>query len=122
MAGSLTIPTRNKLLDSLKLKTIKLHSADPTDTGANAGKVGLIAGTETNFTAPAAANGAIQTTNIEITVGLGSNSSVTVSHYSLWDDDATTPVLLATGALSASQTYSADGKYIVNSLTVDLNK
>lgn len=117
MAGTLNVATRNKLLNSLGLKTIKLHSADPTE----AGTVGVIAGAQKDFTPPAAAAGAIQTTgsiDIDVTVPSG---TITVSHYSLWDG-ASTPVCLATGALSAAQSYTATGKYIVNTLTVDLNK
>lgn len=122
MAGTLTVPTRNKLLDGLKLKTIKLHSADPTD-----GTTGVIAGASKDFTVAAAAGGSIASNvaggiQIDVTVVSG---TVVVSHYSLWDDgvaNAGTPVLLATGALSASQNYTATGKYIVNTLTVDLNK
>lgn len=119
MAGTLTVATRNKLLDSLGLKTIKLHSADPTDSGT----VGEIAGASGDLTGKmnAAANGAIQSNgSIEIDVTVP-GTPITVSHYSLWDG-AATPVLVATGALSSSQVYSTTGKYIVNTLTVDLNK
>ncbi len=119
MAGTLTVATRNKLLNSLGLKTIKLHSADPTDSGTT----GAIPGAVADLTGKvnAAANGAIQTSGsveIDITV---SGSPVTVSHYSLWDNSST-PVIIATGALSSSQTYNTTGKYIVNTLTIDLNK
>lgn len=117
MAGTLTVATRNKLLTSIGLKTIKLHSADPTE----AGTAGIVTGAQADFTTSAAAGGAIASTgaiDIDVTVASG---SITVSHYSLWDN-ASTPVCVATGALSAAQVYTATGKYIVNTLTVDLNK
>lgn len=115
MAGTLTSATRNKLLDSVGFKTIKLHSQDPTE----AGTAGVIAGAQKDFTVGASANGVISSTapvEIDVTV---SSDPVTVSHYSLWDANGT---VVATGALSASQAYTASGKYIVNTLTVDLNK
>lgn len=115
MAGQLTEATRNKLLTSLNLKTIKLHSAEPGD-----GTLGVIAGASKDFTPGTATGGAIAANNVEIDVTVAA-TPITVSHYSLWDD-AATPVLLATGSLSATQNYTATGKYIVNTLTVDLNK
>lgn len=117
MAGTLTVSTCNKLLDSLGLKTIKLHSQDPTYTGT----VGVIVGAQKDFLAPNAVNGAIQTAgSIEIDVVVA-GGSVSVTHYSLWDD-ATVPACIATGQLADAQSYSATGKYIVNTLTVDINK
>ncbi|AZV02264.1 hypothetical protein Arno18_78 [Pectobacterium phage Arno18] len=116
--GSLTIATRNSILDGLKLKTIKLHSGNPTDAGTAL----AVAGAQADFAVSAAANGAVQSTgSVEITVTVA-GSNVTVSHYSLWDDNATTPKCLATGELAAAQVYASTGKYIVNTLTVDLNK
>ena len=115
MAGTLTSATRDKLLDSVGLKTIKLHSQDPTETGT----VGAITGAQKDFTVGAAQNGVVaSTTAVEIDVPVNSGT-VTVSHYSLWDVDGD---CVATGALSAAQSYTASGKYIVNTLTVDLNK
>lgn len=115
MAGTLTSATRDRLLDSIGLKTIKLHSQDPTE----AGTVGVIPGAQKDFTVGAAENGVVSsnaTVEIDITVQSG---TVTVSHYSLWDADGE---CVATGALSSAQSYTASGKYIVNTLTVDLNK
>lgn len=115
MAGTLTSATRNRLLDSLGLKTIKLHSQDPTE----AGTVGVIPGAQKDFTASAAQNGVVTSTaSVEVDINVTSGN-VTVSHYSLWDADGD---CVATGALSSAQSYSASGKYIVNTLTVDLNK
>lgn len=117
MAGTLTTPTRNALLDSLNIKTIKLHSADPTESGTAA----VISGAQKDITVGAASGGAIQSTgtvDIDVTV---TSTPVTVSHYSLWDGSSS-PKCVATGSLSAAQTYTASGKYIVNSLTIDLNK
>lgn len=115
MAGTLTSATRNKLLDSLGLKTIKLHSQDPTE----AGTAGVITGAQKDFTVGAAENGVIASdASIEIDITVASGN-VTVSHYSVWDDEGN---CVATGSLSSAQTYSASGKYIVNTLTIDLNK
>ena len=115
MAGTLTSATRNALLDSVGLKNIKLHSQDPTE----AGTAGVITGAQKDFTVGAAQNGVIASSAaVEIDVAVSSDP-VTVSHYSLWDANGK---CVATGALSAAQTYTASGKYIVNTLTVDLNK
>lgn len=117
MAGTLNTATRNALLNSLNLKTIKLHSTDPTEAGTD----GVIPGAQKDFLVGMATDGAVQSTgaiDIDITVDSG---NVTVSHYSLWDGSST-PKCIATGALSAPQNYAASGKYIVNTLTLDLNK
>lgn len=114
MAGTLTVNTKNVLLTSLNISKIKLHSADPTD----AGTVGVVQGAEANLVMGAAAGGVIAATGAaNIPVGAG----LTVSHFSLWDN-ASTPACVATGVLTSSQTFATAGTYVVNSLSVDLNK
>lgn len=114
MAGTLNETTKNTLLTSLNIAKIKLHSADPTADGS----VGVVQGAEAALTMGAASGGVIASTGAaNIAVGAG----VTVSHFSLWDNSATAKCL-ATGALTSSQTFATAGTYVVNSLSVDLNK
>ena len=116
MSGSLTVATRNLLLDSLNLKTVQLHSSDPTESGL----VGVIPGASNDFMVSSATGGAVQSIgSIEIDINVTENP-VTVSHFSVWDGSST-PRLVATGSLSSSQVYVASGKYTVNTLTIDLN-
>ncbi|XAO54227.1 head protein [Yersinia phage vB_YenM_P778] len=116
MAGTLNETTKNKLLTSLNVKTIKLHSDAAGDGTAN-----TVAGAEATLTMGTATGGVIASTgsaNIPVTIVSG---AITVKQFSLWDS-ASSPVCVATGDLSSNQTFSTTGTYVVNSLSVDLNK
>lgn len=112
---------KNAMLDHLGTLAgyASLHSADSGTTGANELTGGSPAYAR-KATSWAAASAGSKSTNAAMTFDVPAG---TVSHFGLWNvaTGGLGPVFYAGGALSASETYAAQGTYTLNTVTINLN-
>ncbi len=109
-----TTPGLNIMLDALggAVTNASLHTADPSPTGANEVAGGTYARVAVTFNAAAAAN--LDSSNqpqFDVPGG------VTITHWAIWNTAGTT--VYAYGALSASETFGADGTYTLTDVDVN---
>ena len=95
---------------------VSLHTADPGTTGANEATGGSPAYARQAITWAAASGGAIGLSAQETFDVPG---STTVSHFGLWDA-STAGNFIGGGALSAAETFAAQGTYTLTDVTVTL--
>ncbi|NQZ24458.1 MAG: hypothetical protein HRT53_20730 [Colwellia sp.] len=106
----LTTSTKNVMLNAIAPDLIKLHSGDPTITGA----VNLIAGASKACNYAAAANGE---RDLDAAVELSIPEGETVSHYSVWQG----ATLRSYHAFDSNpETYANAGKAKVTSAKISL--
>ncbi len=101
-----TAPGINLMLDALgvEIGNASLHTADPTATGSNEVAGGTYARQAITWNAASASN--LDSLNQPVFDVPG---ATTVTHWAVWDGLGTT--VMAYGALSASETFGADGTY-----------
>lgn len=109
MSGTLSVEGKNKILASLLPTKISLHNdVMPIVGDIKTEKVDI------HFGAPD--NGLIASLgNVIINVKAGT----TVNHYALWDAE---DVMVAYGELTSSQFFAQDGVYVIDAMSIDLNK
>lgn len=95
---------------------ISLHSADPSTTGANELTGGSPAYAR-KAASWAASSGGAKSTSGSLTFDIPSGS--TVSHFGL-NSASTAGTFYGGGALSASETYGAQGTYTLNTATISV--
>lgn len=100
----LTTAGKNKALGALNITTVSLHTGAPGDAGASNEVAGGSYARQSIAFAAAAAGARDSSSVPTFDVPGGS----TVSHCALWDDVGD---CVATGVLSAAETFAADGTY-----------
>ena len=94
---------------------VSLHTADPGTTGANEATGGSPAYSRKSITWNTAANGNLDSSNqpvFDVPAG-------TYSHFGLWSA-ATGGTFYGGGALSASETFAAQGTYTLTDADIDV--
>lgn len=109
---------KNLMLDQLDAQGlfISLHTADPGLTGASEASGGSPAYARQSVTFSAAAGGALDSSNtpvLDVPAG-------TYTHFGVWSL-ATAGTFYVGGALSASETFAAQGTYTFDDVDLDLN-
>lgn len=107
---------RNAMLDQLGTLALycSLHTADPSTTGANELTGGTPAYARKSITWSSAATSSKAISNQPVfDVGSGK----TITHFGLWSA-VTVGTFYGGAALSASETFTAQGTYTLTSLTV----
>ena len=114
----LTVAARNLMLDALGAAAgfISLHTADPGGTGANEVSGGSPAYARKPVAWNAAASGGLDNTG---TPAIDVPGNITVTHWGLWNA-ATSGQILASGTLSAQETFGGQGLYTFNDVDVTL--
>lgn len=104
-----------KALNALDINFVKIHTGDPTaDGSANEVSGGTYAGQTITWTTATGGNlDSSNTPTFDIPAG------TTVTHYSLWSGGSA-GTCLATGALSASESFTGAGQYRLTDADINL--
>lgn len=101
-----------KALNALGIDSARLHTADPTSDGtANEVSGGTYTAQAITWTPATAGN--LDSSNQPV---FDIPAATTVSHYSLWSG----ATCLATGSLSASETFTGAGQYRLTDADINL--
>lgn len=95
---------------------VSLHTADPGTTGANEVSGGSPAYSRQSVTWNAASNGNLDSSNQP---AFNVPAATTITHFGLWSA-ATAGTFYGGGALSASETFAAQGTYTLTDADVNL--
>ncbi|PID44089.1 MAG: hypothetical protein CSB48_02915 [Proteobacteria bacterium] len=110
---SLTTAGKNMALDALGITAVSLHTGAPGDTGA-ANEVSGGSYARQTMTFSAAASGS-RDSSVQPVFDIPAGT--TVSHYALWAGST----CVDAGALSAAETFAADGQYTLTDADISLS-
>lgn len=116
---SLSAAARNDLATSVVTGStyMSLHTGDPADTGANEVIGGAPAYARRAITWSQASNGTVAVAGM---VSFDVPGGTTITHFGLWSA-ATGGAFRSGGVLSAAETLSAQGAYIVTTATATVS-
>lgn len=116
---ALTDTAKNLMLDALgdEAGFVSLHTADPGDDGQNEVSGGTPSYARKAVAWSSAASGALDNSGTPV---LDVPTDTTVTHWGLWDA-VTGGNMLASGSLSSSETFSAQGTYTFTDIDIALS-